>query len=337
MTIKLPAQYSNLRRELAAYDFKDVKEILDKAQAMKVYAYQARDGELAEHVAEIRLEAERRLFKLKEELPETRGQFAKGKSINKKLLLNDLDIDKNLLTRINRTGRLSEEEFEQEKAEAKELARASAEGHKAVVKAARAKRHKKKKEARDKRMGELASKVAALPDKRYAVILADPEWKWEAWTEAGLDATSADNHYPTQIAKEIAKRDVPSIAAKDCVLFLWATVPLLPAALDVMGAWGFKYVSNFVWVKHKAGTGYWSRNQHEHLLIGTRGKIPAPLEGTQFKSVINAAARKHSQKPDETYEIIEKYYPDLPKIELNLRGKPRDGWDGWGNEADNGD
>jgi N6-adenosine-specific RNA methylase IME4 len=48
-------------------------------------------------------------------------------------------------------------------------------------------------------------------------------------------------------------------AAPDAALFLWATVPMLPQALDVMSAWGFGYKSHFVWVKDKIGTSYWNR------------------------------------------------------------------------------
>jgi N6-adenosine-specific RNA methylase IME4 len=51
---------------------------------------------------------------------------------------------------------------------------------------------------------------------------------------------------------------------------------MLAQALDVMATWGFRYQSNFVWDKEVIGTGYWNRNRHEHLLIGTRGSIPAP-------------------------------------------------------------
>jgi hypothetical protein len=32
-------------------------------------------------------------------------------------------------------------------------------------------------------------------------------------------------------------------------------------------------------------------------------------------------------------EAIEILYPSLPKIELNRRGPPREGWDAWGLEA----
>jgi N6-adenosine-specific RNA methylase IME4 len=33
-------------------------------------------------------------------------------------------------------------------------------------------------------------------------------------------------------------------------------------------------------------------------------------------------------------ELIEKHFPNLPKIELNRRGPPRPGWDAWGNEVE---
>jgi N6-adenosine-specific RNA methylase IME4 len=177
----------------------------------------------------------------------------------------------------------------------------------------------------------LADKVLALPKKRYGVILADPEWKFEVYSDAGM-SRSAENHYPTSALDAIKDRDAPSISADHCVLFLWATVPMLPDALEVMSAWGFDYKSSFVWVKDKVGTGYWNRNQHELLLIGTRGDVPAPAPGTQFSSVIKAKRGKHSEKPVEAYELIEEYFPTLPKIELNARQR-RPGWDAWGLEA----
>jgi N6-adenosine-specific RNA methylase IME4 len=109
---------------------------------------------------------------------------------------------------------------------------------------------------------------------------------------------AADNHYPTSETDAICARPVGDIAADDCVLFLWATAPMLPDALRVMAAWGFAYKSHAIWKKDRIGTGYWFRNQHELLLIGTKGKIPAPAMGTQFPSVIDAPVGKHSEKPD---------------------------------------
>jgi N6-adenosine-specific RNA methylase IME4 len=191
-----------------------------------------------------------------------------------------------------------------------------------------------KRERRATREAELGERQRALPEKRNGVILADPPWRFEPYSrETGMDR-AADSHYPTSPLEEIKALAVASIAAPDCVLFLWATVPMLPQALDVMRGWGFAYKSNFAWAKDRTGTGYWSRNQHELLLIGTRGRVPAPAPGTQASSLIQVPVREHSRKPDEAYELIESYFPTLPKLELHARGLvARPGWDAWGLEA----
>ena len=189
-----------------------------------------------------------------------------------------------------------------------------------------------KQERRAERELALAGKILALPDKKYGVILADPEWRFETWSrETGLQR-APDNHYSTSELNEIKSRDVASIAADDCVLFLWATAPMMLQALEAMQAWGFTYVSQMVWVKDRWGMGFWSRNKHEILLVGTRGSVPAPAPGIQWSSVIEAPRGAHSEKPDIIYDIIERYFPNLPKIELNAR-RGRTGWDSWGLEA----
>jgi N6-adenosine-specific RNA methylase IME4 len=73
------------------------------------------------------------------------------------------------------------------------------------------------------------------------------------------------------------------------------------------------------------GTGYWFINWHEIVLIGTRGNIPAPAPGTQLPSIIRERRRAHSEKPEKFYQMVETYFPNLPKIELNARRK-REGW-----------
>jgi N6-adenosine-specific RNA methylase IME4 len=189
-----------------------------------------------------------------------------------------------------------------------------------------------KKAARTIREAELGAKQAALPAKKYGVILADPEWRFEPYSrETGMDR-AADNHYPTSETDVIKSRPVGDIAADDCVLLLWATVPMLPDALAVMAAWGFAYKSHVVWLKDQIGTGYWFRNQHELLLIGTRGNVPAPAPGTQFRSALAFDVAAHSEKPPFAHEIAEAYFPSLQKIELNARRR-REGWDAWGLEA----
>ena len=185
--------------------------------------------------------------------------------------------------------------------------------------------------AREREFAEITKQVMReLGTKTYGVIYADPPWRFEPYSrDSGMDR-AADNHYETMDLDDIKGMAVP--AADDCVLFLWATAPMLPEALEVMTAWGFEYKSHFVWLKDKAGTGYWTRNKHELLLIGTRGEVPAPAPGEQYASVIEAARGKHSAKPACFAEMIEEMFPNVPAVELFARGQ-RLGWEVWGNEA----
>jgi N6-adenosine-specific RNA methylase IME4 len=194
-----------------------------------------------------------------------------------------------------------------------------------------------KKAARELREKDLAERQRALPSKQFGLIYADPEWKFTAWDpESGMDR-AADNHYPTSETEAICARPVQQLAAPDCVLALWATAPMLPDALRVLASWGFTYKTHAIWKKLRngngRGSGYWFTGEHELLLIGTRGNVPAPATAI-CGSVIDAPAGKHSAKPEIFAQLLEQVFPNLPKIELNRRGKPRAGWEAWGNEAE---
>jgi N6-adenosine-specific RNA methylase IME4 len=164
----------------------------------------------------------------------------------------------------------------------------------------------------------------------YGVLYADPPWRFEPRSRiSGMDR-AADNHYGTMTVEEIAALKVP--AAKNCILYLWATAPMLDVAIDVLRAWGFTYCTHLVWAKDRIGTGYRVRSKHEVLLIGTRGEVPAPVPGSQPVSVIAAPVSRHSEKPAIFAERIEREFPNVPKLELFAR-RPRTGWDVWGDEA----
>jgi ParB/RepB/Spo0J family partition protein len=169
----------------------------------------------------------------------------------------------------------------------------------------------------------------ALGKKLYGVIYADPPWRYDN-VPMGDVARMNEQHYPSMPLDQIKALPIP--AADDCVLFLWATVPLLPEAIDVMKAWGFTYKSASTWIKDKAGTGYWVRGVVEHLLIGRRGDVPSPAPGDQFPGVIEAPRKRHSEKPDIFAEHIERLFPNVPKLEMFAR-KARRGWNVWGNEV----
>jgi N6-adenosine-specific RNA methylase IME4 len=164
----------------------------------------------------------------------------------------------------------------------------------------------------------------------YRVILADPPWTFTTYSDKGK-GRSAENHYTCMGLPEIKALPVSSWAAKDSVLYLWTTAPHLENALEVLRAWGFRYVSNFVWTKDRIGTGYWARNRHEHLLIGSRGSKVCPARGLAVDSVIEGQQREHSRKPDRAREIIEAYHPACRRLELFAR-QDRPGWHVWGDE-----
>lgn len=189
-----------------------------------------------------------------------------------------------------------------------------------------------KKQARIKKTVALKEATAKATEQLgqdvYAVVLADPPWKFETFSENGLDR-DASNHYP--VMDTAAIKDLPVPSAEDAILFLWATGPMLKAALSVMEAWGFDYRAQFVWTKDKAGTGYWNRGKHELLLIGVKGNIPAPDPSMRSDSVIEAPVGEHSMKPSEVYDMIEDWFPDLPRIELFSR-RYRHGWASHGNQ-----
>ena len=177
------------------------------------------------------------------------------------------------------------------------------------------------------RWGEVRTKL-------YSVIFADPPWRFEPYSRnTGMDR-AADNHYPTMTTEALCNLTVP--ATENCTLLMWATAPMLLQALQVMAAWGFEYRTHVVWTKPTSGTGYWFRNAHELLLLGTKGDVPAPAPGDQFLSWHEAPRSKHSEKPELFYDMINAMFPNQVGLEMFARG-PRPCWDAWGNEAPSAD
>lgn len=200
-----------------------------------------------------------------------------------------------------------------------------------AAKEIRSEKAKVKHKQRLDKIVELTEAEGQMPDDMlFPVLYADPPWRFEPYSrDSGMDR-AADNHYPTMTVDLIMNLEPPCL--DDAVLFLWATSPMLPQALDVMAAWGFAYKSQIIWGKDRIGTGYWARNKHELLLIGSRGSIPAPLPGTQPDSLIMAAVSEHSRKPEVFRDIIEKMFPGIPKLEMFSRSN-REGWHAWGKEV----
>ena len=177
----------------------------------------------------------------------------------------------------------------------------------------------------------------------FRCIVADPPWpyksngapaSWRPCLDRGEKPHSVTHYYQTMTLDQIAALPVRDVAHKDVVLFLWATNPLMREAFDVMAAWGWKYKTLLTWEKVNAcGMGYWFRGVTEHLLVGVRGKIPAFR--SREKNLFRARRRKHSEKPEEAFALIEAVSPG-PRLELFAR-RARPGWTVWGNEVEAND
>ena len=175
-----------------------------------------------------------------------------------------------------------------------------------------------------------------LPKGPFDIILADPPWRFKTFSDKGRYRTpdgDLNHHYDTMDLDDIRGLPVSRISHSGTILFLWATAPMMPQALEVMQEWGFRYRSQMVWVKNKIGTGYWVRNRHELLLIGGRSKAKAPAPAYRPDSVMEGQQRSHSQKPDAVYDLIEEAYPDTTRLEMFARIGRR-GWTLWGNQVD---
>ena len=169
---------------------------------------------------------------------------------------------------------------------------------------------------------------AACQNEGYQVVYADPPWRYSF---SKTSNRKVENHYQTMTQADLTAA-CPVPLADDAVLYLWATAPKLLEALEVLDAWGFRYVTQAVWDKERLGMGYWFRGQHELILVGVRGKVSPPIPGVRRSSVFRAPRGRHSAKPTEVRDHIAAAFPDARKVELFARVRVP-GWDAWGNEA----
>jgi N6-adenosine-specific RNA methylase IME4 len=323
-------RYEKARQALLdAKTVDEVKQIRDKAEALRLYAIQAHDIELESWASAIKLRAQRRIGEISSKLEKVQPIHGKmriptsGKP--KSQTLKDAGLSTSTAQRCEEIASVPEAEFEKYiKAKTEKKQSVSA---KEVV------RMVCKKTKRKKKVAALQEKNKPLPGgtKRYQIIYADPPWKYSH--ECMSESRHFENQYPVMTLDEIKALPVgEKLAAEDCLLLLWVTSPKVEEAISVMNAWGFKYRTCAVWVKDSIGAGYWFRQQHELLFVGVKGNIPTPIEADRISSVFHAKRKKHSEKPEEVREWIDRSYQGLEKIELFSRKKVK-GWDNWGNET----
>lgn len=192
----------------------------------------------------------------------------------------------------------------------------------------------------------LSELYPALPDGKYDVIYADPPWdyngklqydksskaKEELDPSKPIFISSASFKYPTLKLKELKKLDIRKISADNCLLFMWTTSPHLVQAIELGTSWGFEYRTvAFVWDKMAHNPGQYTLSNCELCLVFKKGKIPTPRGARNVQQLVRVKRTKHSAKPKEVREGIERMFPTQKKIELFARTRA-EGWDVWGLE-----
>lgn len=203
-----------------------------------------------------------------------------------------------------------------------------------------------KKAKNMKKINPLEELYPHLPDEKYDVIYADPPWDYGGkmqYDRSGLMKenvgykkdifiSAANFKYPTLKLKELEKLDINSIAAPDCLLFLWTTGPQMANSIKLGEFWGFEYKTiAFVWNKMMHNPGHYTLSETEMVLVFKKGRIPTPRGARNMRQLIEHPRGKHSEKPIEVIDRITKMFPKQKKIELFARNNFT-GWDNWGLE-----
>ena len=176
---------------------------------------------------------------------------------------------------------------------------------------------------------------------KYQIILADPPWRQSKGGKKNVRPNSSGEklEYPVMDIPQIGNlllRTMQQYSDKNHILFLWTIDKYLWEAEDIIKRIGYKLHARMVWNKVTGiPAAFTIRYGHEYLLYCYMEKLlpVAKDERGKIHSVFTEQVKRHSQKPEIAYQIIERLYPGTNKLELFARQK-REGWDVWGNEVE---
>lgn len=164
---------------------------------------------------------------------------------------------------------------------------------------------------------------------------AEATGQTESQTEFQRRPARLSNAFPAGNQGASAAGDKSHPPGESSVLFLWTIDKYLFDAQRIAEELGFKLHARMIWNKvNGIPAAFTVRFGHEYLLYMYKGKLTpvATEERGKIHTVFTEKVRRHSQKPEISYEIINRLYPNLNKLELYAR-YAHDGFDIWGNEA----
>ena len=176
-------------------------------------------------------------------------------------------------------------------------------------------------------------------DQRYDLIVTDPPWKQAKGGKKSVRENSSGKplDYPVCSLEEIKEhlRAADALTSDNSVLFLWTIDKYLFEAEEMAKELGYKLHARMIWNKVTGiPAAFTVRYGHEYLLYMYKGKLVpvATEERGKIHTVFTEQVKRHSQKPEISFEIINRLYPDLKKLEMYARLE-REGYDCWGNEV----
>ena len=109
------------------------------------------------------------------------------------------------------------------------------------------------------------------PVPKFRTIVADPPWQKNQ--SAGGSYGGAIKYYDLMSLERVKDMPVAKLADDNAHLYLWVTNSNIDEGLEVVKAWGFRYITMFHWIKPKLGVGNYLRNASETCIFAVRGKL----------------------------------------------------------------
>ncbi|CAD8211045.1 unnamed protein product [Paramecium octaurelia] len=181
---------------------------------------------------------------------------------------------------------------------------------------------------------------------KFDVILIDPPWA--EYAKRLMQANmQVKEHQQSWTLEELKQLHIDKIADIPSFIFLWCGSEHLDDGRELFKTWGFKRCEDIVWLKtnkdhskqnqYVAGQDYGDnlfRRVKEHCLVGLRGDVKRASDQHFIHANIDTdviiteeEVMGSTKKPEELYEIIERFCLGRKRIELfgeihNIR----DGW-----------